>query len=202
MLKIPTPKPFATIPAINVGDVERATKYDCENLDTRVPTVIARSASTNGATITGAELFRVCPAAGRRMRALAEEFGHWWANHPESDWGGISPFYAHTTQSNSAHWEINPANGDTLAEVRLRGQAETDAPVIIIEAPIRGEFRVHIAGYLSVWTPSGWDHATKPAATGAWMDADANGYAWSIAKDLLKALGAPATLSGSGPVLV
>lgn len=201
MLKIPAPKSFATIPAVNVGDVENATKYDCADTGKRVPTVITRNASANG-IITGAELIRVCPAAGRRMRALAEEFGHWWANHPESDWGGISPFYAHTTQSNSAHWRINPANGDTLAEVRLRGQAETDAPVIIIEAPARGEVRVHIAGYLSVWTPSGWDHATKPAAAGAWMDADANGYAWGIAKDLLKALGAPATLTGSGPVLV
>lgn len=202
MLKIATPKPFATIPARTVGDIIDAACYDSADLGARVPTVIAGAAASPDGTIAGADLYlyRVAPAAGRRMRALAVEFDHWWAKYANNDDGGVTPYWEHWTASNSARWTVDITNGAVLAEVRMRGDSRDDAPVIIIEATASDAVRVHVAGYLSVWTPGGWDHGAKPAAAGAW-DADAAGYAWRIAKSLLKAIGATATLPGDAPIL-
>lgn len=199
MLKIPTPKPFATITTDSMVDVWAASKYSSDDVNTRIPTVVSeRIEGKHCLEVVGANLYRVSPAAGRRMRAIAAAIGSAWVTGDEEARGGYEASLTEEDEWGYVRAQVNPVTGDALIKVF---EARRGAPAIIIEAPSRGGVRVHISGYLAVWTPGGWDHAAKPEATGAWSGMGKTECAWAYAKSVLAALGAPANLPGSGPVL-
>jgi hypothetical protein len=187
--------PSEIVPATCVGDAAKHTVITDD-----VPIKVARTASTNGSTITHVEIFDVPQAASRLMIALAQAFDHGWLCHPnnrESFYGVIEPYFAHKTGSGSVTWVVTPS-GHFRAEFSDKEQPGDGVQAIIDTT--RGFVEVHLAGYHSVWTDreQTWLREAPQGITGKWS-VFGEEYQWYLINTVLKAIGSRFTLPGIRP---